>query len=259
MIKLRNVSKIYGIDSKALKNVNLKIEKQEFVFIVGGSGAGKSTLVKLLTCEEVPSTGHVVVNNVDVKTLKRKQIPKYRRNIGIVFQDFRLIDKLSVFDNVAFAMRVTGFSAKTVKERVPYILGLVGLQEKAARKPRTLSGGEKQRVGIARALVNNPALIIADEPTGNIDPALSYEIIDLLNEINKRGTTVIMVTHEHDLVDRFNRRVIELHNGEVTSDTGKITGKLKKRVSKVPFSEAVKTSESAKSAAAVSSEIEVNI
>ncbi|MDR1012936.1 MAG: ATP-binding cassette domain-containing protein, partial [Lactobacillales bacterium] len=170
MIKFQNVSKVYGNDTKALENINLKIDDKEFVFIVGYSGAGKSTLLKLLTHEETPSSGKIIVNSVDVVSLKKKQISYFRRTMGIVFQDFRLIDKMSVFDNIAFAMRVTGVPEKKVKERVPYILGLVGLQDKGDRKPVALSGGERQRVGLARALVNNPATIIADEPTGNVDP-----------------------------------------------------------------------------------------
>jgi cell division transport system ATP-binding protein len=219
MIELKNVSKVYNNCTKALNNINLKIKKKEFVFIVGYSGAGKSTLLKMLTHEESPSKGKVIVNSVDVFSLKKKQVPYYRRTMGIVYQDFRLISHMSVFDNIAFAMRVTGATEKKVKERVPYILGLVGLQDKSHRLPNTLSGGERQRVGLARALVNNPDIIIADEPTGNVDPGLSYEVVDLLNEINLRGTTVVMVTHEQSLARKFNKRMIEIHNGEIVSDS----------------------------------------
>ena len=222
MIEFRNVSKTYDNGTKALKNVNLKVEKGEFVFIVGASGSGKSTFLKLIMHEEVPNSGEIIVNDRNLSTLRHQDIPQLRRTMGIVFQDFRLIDKMNVFDNVAFAMRVTGASAREVRKRVPYILSLVGLEEKAHCLPTELSGGEQQRVGLARALVNNPGLIIADEPTGNIDPALSYEIVDLLNEINRRGTTVIMVTHEHSLVKKFHRRVVEISNGVVVADSAQI-------------------------------------
>lgn len=195
------------------------IDKGEFVFIVGASGAGKSTFLKLIMREEVANAGEVIVNDFKLSKLKRREIPYLRRTMGIVFQDFRLINNMNVFDNVAFAMRVIGASQREVRKRVPYILGLVGLQNKARNYPMELSGGEQQRVGLARALVNNPALIIADEPTGNIDPELSYEIVELLNEINRRGTTVLMVTHERDLVRMFNRRVIEIREGCVVSDS----------------------------------------
>ena len=207
MIEFKGVHKVYDNGTKALKDVNLRIDKGEFVFIVGASGAGKSTFLKLIMREEVANAGEVIVNDFKLSKLKRREIPYLRRTMGIVFQDFRLINNMNVFDNVAFAMRV------------PYILGLVGLQNKARNYPMELSGGEQQRVGLARALVNNPALIIADEPTGNIDPELSYEIVELLNEINRRGTTVLMVTHERDLVRMFNRRVIEIREGCVVSDS----------------------------------------
>jgi cell division transport system ATP-binding protein len=221
MIKLKNVSKIYDNSLKALDNINLSIERKEFVFIVGYSGAGKSTLLRLLTHEDYPSFGEVIVNSVNVFKLRKKEIPYFRRTIGRVYQDFRLIPSMSVFDNVALAMRAIGVPERKVKERVPYILSLVGLQDKLKRLPRALSGGERQRVGIARALVNNPDLIILDEPTGNIDPELSYEIVDLLNEINLRGPTVVMVTHEQSLVDKFNKRTLKLQDGKIISDTGK--------------------------------------
>ena len=219
MIEFKGVHKVYDNGTKALKDVNLRIDKGEFVFIVGASGAGKSTFLKLIMREEVANAGEVIVNDFKLSKLKRRELPYLRRTMGIVFQDFRLINNMNVFDNVAFAMRVIGASQREVRKRVPYILGLVGLQNKARNYPMELSGGEQQRVGLARALVNNPALIIADEPTGNIDPELSYEIVELLNEINRRGTTVLMVTHERDLVRMFNRRVIEIREGCVVSDS----------------------------------------
>lgn len=218
MIEFKNVSKIYPNGTTALKHINLHVKKGEFVFIVGVSGSGKSTFLKLIMHEEVPSSGDLYIDGLNTSGLNKKEVPYLRRKMGIVFQDFRLIDKMNVFDNVAFAMRVTGASEKEVKKRVPYILSLVGLQDKATRKPCELSGGEQQRVSLARALVNNPSMIIADEPTGNIDPEMSFEIVELLNEINKRGTTILMVTHEHDLVDHFKRRVIEINQGTVVSD-----------------------------------------
>ena len=219
MIEFRNVSKIYNNGTEALHNINLKVDKGEFVFIVGSSGAGKSTFLKLIMCEERPNSGQIIVDDVDVSRIRKGKIPYIRRRMGIVFQDFRLIDHMTVYDNVAFAMRVVGASPKTIKKRVPYILSLVGLQHKAKHYPTELSGGERQRVGLARALVNNPSMIIADEPTGNIDPALSFEIVDLLSEINRRGTTVLMVTHEHSLVKHFHKRIIQIHSGEIVADT----------------------------------------
>lgn len=220
MIEFRNVSKTYGSNgTKALDNVNIKIDKGEFVFIVGSSGAGKSTFLKLIMHEEKPTTGEVIVNGYSSEKMKRREVPYYRRTMGIVFQDFRLIPKMSVYDNVAFAMRVIGAREKEIRKRVPYILGLVGLAQKARSMPNELSGGEQQRVSLARALVNNPKMIVADEPTGNVDPEMSQEIIGLLTNINNRGTTVVMVTHEHDLVRQFQRRVIVINNGQVVSDT----------------------------------------
>ena len=203
----------------ALSNVNIKIEDGEFVFVVGSSGAGKSTFLKLIMHEEKPTEGEIIFNEYSSATLKKKQVPYYRREMGIVFQDFRLIPKMSVYDNVAFAMRVIGAKEKEIRKRVPYILQLVGLSQKARSMPNELSGGEQQRVSLARALVNNPKVIIADEPTGNVDPEMSHEIVGLLTKINNAGTTVIMVTHEHDLVRSFQRRVIVIKNGEVVSDT----------------------------------------
>ena len=219
MIEFRGVHKTYETGIKALKDINIRIDKGEFVFIVGASGAGKSTFLKLIMREEVANAGEVIVNDFKLSKLKRKEIPYLRRTMGSVFQDFRLINNMTVYDNVAFAMRVVGSSKRDVRRRVPYILGLVGLQNKARNFPLELSGGEQQRVGLARALVNNPSLIIADEPTGNIDPEMSYEIMELLTEINRRGTTVLVVTHEHDLVKSFNRRVIEIQDGCVVSDS----------------------------------------
>ena len=219
MIEFKNVSKTYPNGTKALKDVNLKIDDGEFVFIVGSSGAGKSTLIKMLLREESASSGVVLVNGFNLNKMKRWQIPKFRRSLGVVFQDFRLIPNMSVYDNVAFAMRVTNASSREIRRRVPYILGLVGLEAKAKMMPNQLSGGEQQRVALARALVNNPSLIIADEPTGHIDPELSFQIVDLLNEINRCGTTVVMVTHEHDLVQEFDRRVITIEAGMVVADT----------------------------------------
>lgn len=223
MIKFNNVTKTYKkssgpVKTSALKNVSLNIEKGEFVFIVGSSGAGKSTLIKLLMREELPDSGEIIVNGYNYAKLKRRNVPRLRRSIGVVFQDFRLIPSLNVYDNVAFALRVTNVPSKEIRKRVPYILNLVGLSSKAKSMPDELSGGEQQRVALSRALVRNPSLIIADEPTGNIDPELSFEIVDLLNEINKRGVTIVMVTHEHDLVEHFHKRVITIENGTIVSD-----------------------------------------
>lgn len=222
MVEFRNVSKTYDNGTEALRNVSLNIDKGEFVFVVGASGSGKSTFLKLIMHEETPNSGEIIVNGRKLSTVRHRDVPYLRRTMGIVFQDFRLIDKMTVFENVAFAMHVVGASPRSIRKRVPYILSLVGLQDKARCYPTELSGGEQQRVGLARALVNNPSLIIADEPTGNIDPTLSYEIVDLLNEINRRGTTVIMVTHEHSLVRRFHRRVVEINNGCVVADSAAV-------------------------------------
>lgn len=219
MIEFKGVHKTYDSGIKALRDVNIHIDKGEFVFIVGASGAGKSTFLKLIMREETANAGDVIVNGYDLSRMKRRQVPYFRRTMGIVFQDFRLINKMNVYDNVAFAMRVTGASNRDIRRRVPYILGLVGLQEKARSFPQELSGGEQQRVGLARALVNNPSMIIADEPTGNVDPEMSNEIVALLSEINRRGTTVLMVTHEHTLVEKFHHRVITIKDGCVASDT----------------------------------------
>lgn len=222
MIEFNNVFKTYSSGTHALNGIDLSIDKGEFVFIVGSSGAGKSTFLKLIMHEETPTSGEIIVNGQRISRMKRKQVPYLRRTMGIVFQDFRLIDKMTVFDNVAFAMRAIGADPASIKKRVPYILELVGLSHKSKNRPSELSGGEQQRVSLARALVNNPALIIADEPTGNIDPELSYEIMELLIEINKQGTTVLVVTHEHELVHKFPRRIVEINHGRIVSDTGKM-------------------------------------
>jgi len=218
LITFDHVTKIYDNGVKALDDVSIRIDDGEFLFIVGASGAGKSTFLKLIMREEVPNSGTIQVGDYSLNDLRPRQVPYLRRTMGVVFQDFRLIRNMNVFDNVAFAMRVIGASQREVRKRVPYILGLVDLQSKARCYPDELSGGEQQRVSLARALVNNPELIIADEPTGNIDPELSFEIVQLLSEINRLGTTVLMVTHERDLVSRFNRRVIEIDEGRVIAD-----------------------------------------
>ena len=212
------MTKKYPNGTLALNDVSLRIPDGEFVFIVGSSGAGKSTLIKLMLREERATSGVIKVNGKNLGKMPRYKIPKFRRSIGVVFQDFRLIPNMTAYDNVAFALRVTNVSSKEIKRKVPYMLSLVGLANKAKCKPDELSGGEQQRVALARALVNSPSLIIADEPTGNIDPELSFEIVDLLNEINKLGVTIVMVTHEHDLVQQFNRRVITIEKGEVIRD-----------------------------------------
>ena len=219
VIEFKRVSKTYDNGTNALKDVSITINDGEFVFIVGASGAGKSTFLKIIMREQVPNSGSVVINNFDLNKIKKRDIPKFRRTMGIVFQDFRLIPTMTVYDNVAFAMRVIGAKEKEISKRVPYVLSLVGLNSKARQLPTQLSGGEQQRVALARALVNNAGIIIADEPTGNIDPEMSYEIVDLLNHINANGTTVVMVTHEHELVRRFNHRVITINQGQVVSDT----------------------------------------
>lgn len=219
MVEFKNVSKEYENGTLALKNINLKINKGEFVFIVGESGAGKSTFLKLIMREETSTNGEIIINGRRLSTIKRKEIPYLRRDMGIVFQDFRLIPKMNVFNNVAFAMRVVGASEKDIKKRIPYILELLGIKDKYKSFPNELSGGEQQRVGLARALVNNPKLIIADEPTGNVDPQMSFEIVSLLEKINQCGTTILMVTHEHSLVKKFSKRLITITNGEILYDS----------------------------------------
>ena len=219
LIKFEGVTKVYETtNTKALNNFSVEIETGEFVFIVGSSGAGKSTLLKLMMREEVPTSGTININGFDLNNIKKNKIPYFRRSLGIVFQDFRLIQTMNVYDNVAYAMRVIGARENAIRKRVPYLLGLVGLNSKARSKPNQLSGGEQQRVALARALANNANTIIADEPTGNVDPKMSYEIVDLLNHINADGTTVIMVTHDLHLVKTFNHRVITIKNGVIESD-----------------------------------------
>ena len=220
MIEMKNVNVHYsgtmGVD--ALVDINLRINEGEFVFIVGESGAGKSTLMKLMMRELVPTSGRVFVNGYSLAKMKRSNVAKFRRSIGMVFQDFRLIPDFTVYENVAFVLRIADKSAKMIRQRVPYVLNLVGLASKARAKTRELSGGEQQRVAIARALANDPGLLIVDEPTGNLDPKRSYELVGLLKEINNCGTTVVMITHEHDLVRYFGGRIINIEKGEITFD-----------------------------------------
>lgn len=218
LILLSNVSKVYPNGSTALDDISFFIERGEFVFIVGPSGSGKSTLIKLLMHEEVATSGQVIINNDDVAALKRREIPYLRRSMGVVFQDFRLLPKKTVFENVAFAMDIIGASRKEIRKQVPNVLSLVGLAHKAKSYPDELSGGEQQRVALARALVNNPAFLIADEPTGNLNPKAAMEIMELLDDINKRGTTVIMATHAKDIVDRMKKRVIAIEDGKIARD-----------------------------------------
>ena len=212
------MSKTYPNGTHALYGITLSIDKGEFVFIVGASGAGKSTFLKLIMHEETPTSGKIVINDTDITKLRRSKVPYMRRHMGIVFQDFRLIPTMTVYENVAFVLRVIDAPAKYIRSRVPYVISLVGLSDKAKSYPTELSGGEQQRVALARALVNDPQLIIADEPTGNIDPALSYEIVELLKGINECGTTILMVTHEHDLVRYFGGRIININKGQIAFD-----------------------------------------
>ena len=218
MIDLKDVTKVYPNGTHALNGLDLHIDDGEFVFLVGPSGSGKSTLLKLLTAELRATTGSVIVNDFDLCKIKKTVIPYMRRTVGVVFQDFRLIQNKSVYDNVAFAMRVIGASEADIRKRVPYVLEMVGLDSKGHRLPDELSGGEQQRVAIARALVNNPAIIIADEPTGNLDPARSLEIMMLLEKINALGTTLVVVTHERELVNRFTKRCVAISEGKIISD-----------------------------------------
>ncbi len=218
MVELRNVSYTYPNGQKALDHVNLKLNDGEFAFVVGSSGAGKSTLIKLLLKELNATEGEVFVNGYNLNKMKKRKVPHLRRSIGVVFQDFRLIPNLTVYDNIAFALRVIDAPTKYIRTRVPYVISLVGLTSKAKSYPSDLSGGEQQRVALARALVNDPQLIIADEPTGNVDPARSYEIVDLLKAINDCGTTVLMVTHQHDLIRYFGGRIININTGSVVFD-----------------------------------------
>lgn len=218
MVELKNVSVTYSSGVDALNNVSLKINDGDFAFVVGSSGAGKSTMIKLLLKEIDATSGVVTVNGYNLSKLKRRKIPEFRRTLGFVFQDFRLIPSMTVYENIAFVLRVIDAPIKYIRKRVPYVISLVGLHAKTNSYPDELSGGEKQRVAIARALVNDPQLIIADEPTGNIDPELSYEIVDLLKGINDQGTTILMVTHEHDLVRHFGGRIINITGGEIVFD-----------------------------------------
>ena len=218
MIRLTDVVKEYPNGTHALNGLSLEIQDGEFVFMVGPSGSGKSTVIKLLIGEVEPTDGRVMVNGFSLRNIRERQIPHLRRTVGIIFQDFRLIEHKSVYENMVFAMRAVGASGKEIKKRVPYCLELVGLEGKADCLPGELSGGEQQRVAIARALLNNPSTIIADEPTGNLDPARSLEIMRLLERINALGTTVLVVTHEKDLVNRFDKRVIMLEQGRVVGD-----------------------------------------
>ena len=218
MIDLVNVTKTYETGTHALNGIDMHIDDGEFVFLVGPSGSGKSTIIKLLTAELKPTSGSVLVNGYQLESIKRASIPYMRRTLGVIFQDFRLIENKTVYENVAFAMRVIGAPEKEIQKRVPYVLELVGLETKGRRLPNELSGGEQQRVAIARALVNNPSVIIADEPTGNLDPARSLEIMMLLEQINALGTTVLVVTHERELVNRFTKRVVAISEGRIISD-----------------------------------------
>ncbi len=218
MIEFTNVTKSYSVGTHALRGVSMQIEDGEFAFLVGPSGSGKSTIIKLITGELKPTSGTVHVNGYSLERIRKREIPYLRRTVGVVFQDFRLIDTKTVYDNVAFAIRAIGAREREIRERVPYILELVGLETKSRRHPTELSGGEQQRLAIARALVNNPSTIIADEPTGNLDPARSLEIMSLLQEINNLGTTMLVVTHERDLVERFGKRVIAINEGVVVHD-----------------------------------------
>lgn len=218
MIRLKNVEMEYDNGTKAIRGITLSIDDGEFVFLVGPSGSGKSTIIKLLTGEVEPSAGRIMINGFSVSNISGRQIPLMRRTLGVIFQDFRLIDQKTVYENLEFVMRAVGASPKAIRERISYVLDLVGLQRKAKSYPTELSGGEQQRVAIARALVNNPNTIIADEPTGNLDPDRSLELMSLLVKINQLGTTVVVVTHEKDLVDRFGKRVITIDSGHVVND-----------------------------------------
>ena len=218
MIRLTDVEMQYPNGVQAIRGISMTIEDGEFVFMVGPSGSGKSTIIKLLTAEVEPTAGRIMINGFSVNNIAERQIPYMRRTVGVIFQDFRLIEKKSVYENLAFAMRAVGSPSKTIKNRIGYVLELVGLENKARRLPSELSGGEQQRVAIARALVNNPNTIIADEPTGNLDPERSLEIMMLLERINQLGTTILVVTHERQLVNQFNKRVIYLEAGRIVSD-----------------------------------------
>ena len=219
MVQMNNVTKVYdSSNTVALDNVDLTINEGEFVFLVGPSGSGKTTLLKLITGEVFATSGQVIVNDFDMTNIRRSKLPKVQRSLGVIFQDFRLIENMTVYDNVAFVMRVVGAAPKEIKKRVPYVLELVGLEGREKRKPNELSGGEQQRVAIARALANNPRMIVADEPTGNLDPVRSLELMLLFDKINEMGTTILVVTHEKELVNDFAKRVITIDGGHVISD-----------------------------------------
>ncbi len=218
MIRFIDVQKTYDNGTKALKGVSLRIDDGEFAFLVGPSGSGKSTIIKLITGEEEPTDGRLMVNGYNMGSIRNRQLPYMRRTLGVIFQDFRLIEKKTVWENLEFVMRAVGASPREIRKRIPYVLDLVGLTRKDDRYPDQLSGGEQQRVAIARALVNNPHMIIADEPTGNLDPGRSLEIMMLLEKINELGTTMLVVTHEKELVNRFSKRVIAIENGRIISD-----------------------------------------
>lgn len=221
MIALEQVTKIYPGNIKALKGISLKVRKGEFVFVVGESGSGKTTLFKLLLKELDPTSGTIYINNHNLGNLRRRNLPKLRRGIGVVFQDFRLINEWTVYENIAFAQRVVGVPSRQIRRNVVRVLELVGLTDKEKAKPSELSGGEQQRVALARALVNNPPLLLADEPTGNLDPRNSWEIMKLLEAINQRGTTVVVVTHNKEIVESMKKRVISMNDGIITSDEKK--------------------------------------
>jgi len=218
VIRLIDIHKDYDNGTKALKGINMRIDDGDFVFLVGPSGSGKSTIIKLITAEIAPSEGRLMVNGYNLNTIRPNQVPGMRRTLGVIFQDFRLIEKKTVYENLTFAMRVAGAAPREIRKRVPYVLELVGLEKKANHLPTELSGGEQQRVAIARALVNNPSVIIADEPTGNLDPQRSLEIMMLLERINKLDTTLLVVTHEQGLVNRFAKRVVAIEDGRIISD-----------------------------------------
>ena len=218
MIEFKNVSKKYGTGTLAVDNANFTIEKGEFAFLIGNSGCGKSTIIKMMLKEEEPSAGNIFINGRDITKIKPSKVPYLRRSMGIVFQDFRLLPDKTVYENVAFAMYVVRASQKHIKRQVPMVLSLVGLSQKAKMYPNELSGGEQQRVALARAIVNNPSMLIADEPTGNLDPNTAWDIMELLNDINLRGTTVVVATHAKDIVDRMNRRVIRIEHGNIVRD-----------------------------------------
>ncbi len=219
MIEFKDVSKIYKNKFTAVENINLKIEEGSFSFIVGKSGAGKTTLIKLLIKEVEPTSGIIIFNSLDITKLNNRLIPINRRKIGVIFQDFRLLENKTVYENIAFAMEVVGHSSRTIRREIPTVLSMVGLSDKANNYPNELAGGEQQRIAIARAVANKPKVIIADEPTGNLDPETSFEIMKIFKEINRRGTTLIMATHDRDIVDIMKKRVIELKNGRIIRDT----------------------------------------